>query len=93
LTDKYWMAALIPPQGEQFKTAYRLTSIGNVDVYESNYVGSAARTLAPGQSVTETVRLFAGAKRAEVLEQYQKDLGLTHFIDAIDWGVLWFLTR
>lgn len=93
LTDKYWMAALVPAQGEQFKTAYRLTTVGNVDVYEANYVGSNARTLAPGQAATETVHLFAGAKRAELLEAYQKDLGITHFIDAIDWGVLWFLTR
>ena len=93
LTDKYWLSALIPPQGEIFKTSYRITSVGPVDVYESNYVGSELRTLAPGQSTTETRRMFAGAKRAQLLDTYQKDLGLTHFIDAIDWGRLWFLTR
>lgn len=93
LTDKYWMSALIPPQGETFKTAYRITSVGPVDVYEANYVGTELHAVAPGQSVTETRHLFAGAKRAQLLETYQKDLGLTHFIDAIDWGVLWFLTR
>ena len=92
LTDKYWMAALAPAANAPVKTAYRITSVGGVDVFEANYVG-AVRTLAPGQATTETRRLFAGAKSAPILDGYQKALGLPHFVDAIDWGRLWFLTR
>ena len=49
--------------------------------------------LAPGAQSTETTRLYAGAKKASVLEAYEKSAGLPHFSDAIDWGRLWFLTR
>ena len=92
LTDKYWLAALIPAKGEPIQAAYRSTDVQGVDVYEANYVGKPA-TLAPGAQATETRRLFAGAKKASVLDGYEKSLGLEHFSDAIDWGRLWFFTR
>src|SRR3546814_9230234 len=41
-----------------------------------------------GKAVSTTSRLFAGAKEVPVLERYQKELGITHFDKAIDWG--WF---
>ena len=92
LTDKYWMAAVIPGQGEAVRAVYRDTPVGDVDVYEANYVGPV-RTLAPGARTVEARRLFAGAKEAAVLTAYEKALGLPKFSDAIDWGRLWFLTR
>ena len=92
LTDKYWMAALIPPPQESAHVTYRTTGVGNVDVYEANYVGPV-RDLAPGQRTVEARRLFAGAKEAKTLDAYEKQLGLAKFSDAVDWGRLWFLTR
>ena len=92
LTDKYWLAAVIPSAGEAVRAVYRATRVGDVDVYETNYVG-AVREIAPGQRVAETRRLFAGAKEAAVLNGYEKSLALPRFSDAIDWGRLWFLTR
>jgi YidC/Oxa1 family membrane protein insertase len=38
-------------------------------------------------------RIFAGAKRYEVLKEYEKNLGIPKFEDAIDWGMLFFLTK
>jgi YidC/Oxa1 family membrane protein insertase len=61
-------------------------------VYEANMVG-APRTVAPGAQASVTTRLFAGAKKAAVLDGYQKALHVPRLIYAIDWGVLWFLTR
>ena len=92
LTDKYWMAALVPAAGERVRAQYRTTDVGGVDVYETNYVGQPA-DLPPGAQATETRRLFAGAKKDSVLEGYEHTLGVPHFSDAIDWGRLWFLTR
>lgn len=92
LTDKYWMAALVPAAGEAVRATYRDTAVGDVDVYETNYVGPV-RELAPGARTVEERRLFAGAKEAAVLTAYEKALNLPKFSDAIDWGRLWFLTR
>ena len=37
--------------------------------------------------------MFAGAKKLSVLQDYQRDLAIPHFDDAVDWGHLWFITR
>jgi YidC/Oxa1 family membrane protein insertase len=92
ITDKYWLAALIPAQNEAVTANFRVRDQRGVKVQEANLVG-AAHTIHPGGQVTETQRLFAGAKRNEILAGYEKSLDLPRFIYAIDWGFLFFLTR
>ena len=92
LTNGYWLAALIPDQQGAMKAQYRVDTVSGVDVFETDYV-SAPRTLAPGAATASTTRVFAGAKKVAVLKDYQAKLGISHFDDAVDWGMLWFLTR
>ena len=101
ITDRYWLAAIIPAASEQANAVFRDAKAGGVDVYEANYTG-ASRTIAPGTQVTVTQHLFAGAKQLPILQGYEKDLGIGHFDDAIDWGrilgflvrpIYWFLTQ
>jgi len=92
ITDKYWLAALIPPQDEKIEAAFRVTDQARYDTHSATMMG-AARTIQPGTQITETTRLFAGAKRNEVLSQYEQAFDLPRFIYAIDWGFLFFLTR
>jgi YidC/Oxa1 family membrane protein insertase len=92
ITDKYWLAALIPNQTEAIKGQFRVIKGGLAEVYEANFVGPA-RTLAPGGSLSETRRLFAGAKTVPVLRDYQKSLGIARLDAAVDWGNFWFFTR
>ncbi len=92
ITDKYWLAALIPNPAEQVHTIFRDTKTGGVDVYEANFTG-AARAIPPGQQVTVTQHLFAGAKTVPQLQAYEKKLGVAHLDEAVDWGMFWFLTR
>lgn len=92
VTDKYWLAAVIPNQAEKVKSSFRVSSVNGVDVFEALYTGTA-RVLAPGQTSTEVSRVFAGAKKVSVLRDYQKALSIPRFDDAVDWGHFWFLTR
>jgi YidC/Oxa1 family membrane protein insertase len=92
LTDKYWLAALVPGQGEALKAQYRVTAVPGADVFEANYVGQA-RTIPPGMQVTETTSFFAGAKVVPLLRTYEKQLGVFRFDYAVDWGRLHFITR
>ncbi len=92
ITDKYWLAALIPQQDEQIEAVFRVTDAAHGDVHSATMLGEA-RTIAPGRQITETQRLFAGAKRNEILAGYEESLSLPRFIYAIDWGILFFLTR
>ncbi len=81
-TDIYWMATLIP---DKSPTSSDFRSLGK-DIYRADLVYEPA-TIAPGQQLTRTTRLFAGAKESTVLDRYEDD-GIANFSLAIDWG--WF---
>ena len=94
ITDKYWMAALIPDQDERINAEFRASGSGEPadKVHLVGMLGES-RTVQPNTQITETRRLFAGAKRNEILSGYEKSLDLPRFVYAIDWGFLFFLTR
>ena len=92
ITDKYWMAALIPPQTETIQAEFRVTDAARYNIHEARILGEA-RTINPGRQIVEVQHLFAGAKRNEILSAYEKQFDLPRFIYAIDWGFLFFLTR
>src|SRR5690606_14333264 len=71
---------------------FRVTGEGDNAIYSASLSG-AAHTIAPNMQATETQRLFAGAKRNEILAGYEKSLDIPRFVYAIDWGFLFFLTR
>ena len=92
ITDKYWLAAMIPDQKERIQSQYRMTRAGETDIFEANYIGQP-RVIPAGRQITETTRLFAGAKTVPVLKDYETKLGVPHFDMAVDWGNFWFITR
>ncbi len=89
-TDHYWMTTLIPRAGQPFtaKELYR----GNSGLYLTE-ARLPAVTLAPGGAETVTTRLFAGAKEWETIRAYETDGGVPGFLDSIDWGWFFFLTK
>jgi YidC/Oxa1 family membrane protein insertase len=89
MTDHFWMTTLIPAQD----VSSRLTAKYNpsLDIYQTETVMNKI-TVEPGATATNTIRLFAGAKEWETIREYQTD-GVTKFIDSIDWGWFFFLTK
>jgi YidC/Oxa1 family membrane protein insertase len=93
ITDKYWMAAVIPPQNENFDGQYLGShTAGGTPAYQANY-RLGARRLAPNANATVTHRLFAGAKVVNILQEYEERQQIAMFTNAVDWGWFWFLTR
>ena len=89
-TDKYWMATIAPPPGQAFtSTARFLPTSGTFQTIAFQ----PEQVVAPGASVTVETHLFAGAKEWETIRGYQNDLGIDRFIDSIDWGWFFFLTK
>jgi YidC/Oxa1 family membrane protein insertase len=89
-TDHFWQTVLIPPSGQPFTAVAK--HIPAQDLYRTS-VRLPAFTLAPGAETTSTLRVFAGAKEWEVIRQYQNQAGVDRFIDSIDWGWFFFLTK
>ncbi len=87
VTEKYWLAALIPDQKSKVKASFR-TDDG---YYWTQMVSDKQSKVAPGASVTQKSQLFAGAKEVEVLDGYTKKLGIPYLDYAIDWGWFWFI--
>lgn len=92
ITQRYWMAAAIPDQDRSFTARFRTIDRAGTDAFEASYV-EQAQALAPGESLTSTTRIFAGAKELDVLQAVQNEVGIEKFDMAINWGWLWFLAR
>jgi YidC/Oxa1 family membrane protein insertase len=82
-TDKYWLAALVPPQNANIAAEFQRSNSGS---YQADYA-LAPTIVAPGQSSTIESRLFAGAKEKAWLDRYEQ-AGIPKISKSIDWG--WF---
>lgn len=89
-TDHYWMTTLIPEQSTPFRSTSKY--FDTRDLYQAEAV-MPIETVGPGESATVTTRLFAGAKEWEPIRQYQNRDGVDGFLDSIDWGWFFFLTK
>ncbi len=92
ITDKYWAATLIPEQTQPYTAHYIGKESGTTPVYQTDFA-AAAENLAPGASIVQTTRLFAGAKRVSVLSAYRDKLHIEKFDLLIDWGWFFFITQ
>lgn len=95
ITEKYWLASLIPAQDENFKYSFKSTPAPNAPKthrYQVDVMGGE-RVIAPSASTESTVNLFAGAKEVRVLDAYEKTLNVPHFDLAVDFGLYYFLTK
>ncbi len=92
-TDKYWLGALALPPDASFEGAFRVRELGDLPVFEAQYALDQIAVPAGGDPVEVTSYVFAGAKRVGVLRQYERDLGISRFTDAVDWGFMEILTR
>jgi YidC/Oxa1 family membrane protein insertase len=90
-TDKYWLAALIPPQNEAIKARFTHRIEGGIDRYQTDLLGPAVTVPADGTAARST-RFFAGAKELNLLLAYAHT-GIRNFDLAIDFGYFWFLTK
>ena len=91
ITDKYWLAALIPDQSEKSEFAFRYANRSSGQ-WQGDWRGSA-KIIKPGEKVTVISHLYAGAKIVSLLDEVEEDLGAYRFDLAIDFGWFYFLTK
>lgn len=98
ITNKYWLAAAIPPQDQSFNVTY--VNDGKQkgkEIFRTSYLLSAIAIPAGGTAKVSS-RVFGGAKEVKTLQAYEVNtadgrLGVVDFDKAVDWGWLNFLTR
>lgn len=89
-TDHYWMSTLVPTPGQAFNAVAKYTPA--TDTFQTD-VRMPVVSVAPGARAESSTMLFAGAKVWSVLRDYQNGKGIDRFVDAIDWGWFFFLTK
>jgi YidC/Oxa1 family membrane protein insertase len=92
ITDKYWMATLVPDQKDKVEVTVKGTGAAPDTKYQIDYVGQGV-TIAPGASGSNDAHLFAGAKIVKVIDAYREKYGFERFDLTIDWGWFWFFTK
>ncbi len=90
MTDKYWMTTLIPTPGTAFASVSKYTA-GN-DTYQTDMRLDVIEIPA-GQDAEVTTFLFAGAKEVATIKAYQEEMGIDKFVDSVDWGMFFFITK
>jgi YidC/Oxa1 family membrane protein insertase len=92
ITDKYWAAALVPPQSASMNMRFSSGTLGPVKTYQSDYLLDAI-SVAPGNKAQTQAQLFAGAKETVVIDAYEKNDKIKNFELMIDWGWFYFITK
>ena len=96
LTDKYWLAAAIAPQGAtgtaNMTAEFEYLELNGAPVYDASYE-TTPLVLTPGTTVESRGYLFTGAKERDLLERLESDYDIPELNRAIDWGTLRILVK
>ncbi len=89
ITDKYWLTAIVPEKGKEFKAEF----LSKDQKYKANYIIKDVEILNPGESITSKINTFVAAKEVAVIDGYAEKLNIEKFDLAIDWGWFYFFTK
>ena len=88
ITDKYWMTAIVPKEGANFKSTF-LYKNG----FKANYILNEPTVINPASSNTNDVKLFVAAKEVDTIDTYALNENIKKFDLVIDWGWFYFFTK
>ncbi len=91
ITDKYWLAAIIPDQTNTIEAGFK-ASINNTVRYQADY-NSSVFDIKPGEEISIKSNLFVGAKEVDLLDDYSEKLQLKMFDRAVDFGWFYIITK
>ena len=92
ITDKYWLAALVPSNPEENTARMVAGKRNSIDLYQVDSV-RPFESINPGGSTNSVVRLYAGAKEVTQLDNYSEQYNIPLFDRAVDFGWFYFITK
>ncbi len=88
ITDKFWVMALVPPKGENFKSTFLYNKS-----FKANYILNNPTTIKPSSNGSNELKLFVAAKEVETIDNYAVNENINKFDLVIDWGWFYFFTK
>ena len=89
ITDKYWLTAIVPEKGREFKSEFLTAG----EKYKANFIIKKPEVLGSNTSITSEINAFVAAKEVNVIDNYAEKMGIEKFDLAIDWGWFYFITK
>ena len=88
ITDKYWMAAVVPNKGENFKSTFLYK-----DGFKANYIVNKPTIINSSSKNSNDVKIFIAAKEVDTIDTYAAEQNINKFDLVIDWGWFYFFTK
>ncbi len=88
ITDKYWMTALVPESGEDFKTTFLYQ-----DAYKANFLLNKPKIIEPSSKTNTEIKIFVAAKEVQTIDAYAENENIEKLDLIIDWGWFYFFTK
>lgn len=89
ITDKYWQSVMI---FDQNVSDVEVSFMRQGDLYSASF-RMPQETIPVGGALTRSTHVFAGAKKLDLINAYEKNLNIPKFDLSIDFGWFYFLTR
>lgn len=88
ISDKYFIASIIPPKSKEFKTTFDYKN-----KFRINFITTDPQELNQNSFIEDKFQAIVGAKRVRVIDDYTESLKIEKFDLVIDWGFLYWLTK
>ena len=88
ITDKYWMTALVPESGENFKSTFLYQ-----DAYKANFLLNKPKIIEPTSKTNTEIKIFVAAKEVRTIDAYAANEKIEKLDLIIDWGWFYFFTK
>ena len=88
ITDKYWIASLIPENGKGFRSDFDYKN-----KFRANFIETDATEIGANEIKTNSIRAIVAAKEVNVIDGYAETENISKFDLAIDWGWFYFIVK
>ena len=88
ISDKYFIASIVPPKDKEFKTTFDYKN-----KFRINFITTDPQELNQNSFIEDKFQTIVGAKRVRAIDGYAESLEIDKFDLVIDWGFLYFLTK
>ncbi|MDF3047679.1 MAG: rane protein insertase [Candidatus Midichloriaceae bacterium] len=93
-SDKYWLTSIIPTKNTGLVSRLSSSNKGHTQRFQASFNNESVAQISPGQKMEwPDMLLFAGAKELDVLDKYEAKYNIPLFDRAVDFGILYFVTK
>ncbi len=88
ITDKYWLASLIPEKSKSFRADFDYKN-----KFRASFIETEPLEANKKEKITNKINIIVAAKEVNVIDGYAEKLKISKYDLAIDWGWFYFIVK